>query len=621
MGKSASRKDRFASLREEEIENFNTLFGYYIYISLGDVGMAQLVKRMDAYLSKFTADHPDMAAKLGDFYVAKTTLDKWDSEDTGKPSRWQPLILIGIICDLTYARMDRLLSYSGHPSLEVLLDKEAKPEERIFLRKWFQETPLQKFEVTLNQIKIHSEKTFTTVEGIAEQLSFLATTTQERVSVLGMVEESKPRLFYVPSDISYFTGRESQLKQLKQHLIETNGSRIATIAGITGMAGIGKSLLAIHFAHKYEKYFPDGVFFLSADSDPVDVLAKKFAFYARHPIDPQLQLSATEIMQSVFRDRQALLIFDNVKDATILSLLPGGEKCAVIITTRHRGQLADLDAYGAATVDLPGFTLDEMMVLLTHQIGQEQLSGHQQAAETIHKLVGGLPLAIQIIGSTLKRRKYMTLTTYLELLQQETDMLSRLKVQGNNNLNVEASFTLSVKLLEKEERELFARLGACVAEDFSFSAALAVSGQSVTLVNDTIGRLIELSFINQGRDTDRFVLHPLLFVFARNLARTEGLLEDAEQRHTEYFFQYLQKRQGSSALDVKGLLSEIDALLLTAQRLKGDLDKSIDFYIRLEPLLQSIGYCSQALAILDTLLEEGRKQQRPYEIAYCLLQR
>jgi tetratricopeptide (TPR) repeat protein/nucleoside phosphorylase len=491
-------------------------------------------------------------------------------------------------------------------------------------------TDSKKFESKRNPIKAPTEKIHLAVEGMytsgGEEVgdsSFLTEIHQEIPLPFRRAGEPGQQYVYLPSDIADFTGREYQLKQLEHHLIDSERLRVTPIASITGTGGMGKSALAIHFAHRYRDRFPDGIIFLSVDSDPVDVLAKKFAFFAHSPIDSELQLSAAEIMQSVFRNRRALLIFDNVEDVAVLSLLPGGERCAVIITTRDRGHSTYLDAYEAAAIDLQRFTLEETKTLLNHQIGQERIDADHQAIETIHELVGGLPLAIRIIGSTLKLQKRMTLTEYLELLQkeiQESDSLSRLKVRRDKNRNVEASFSVSVNLLENEERALFACLGACIAEDFGFSTALAVSGQNATMVNDAMGRLLELSLINQGRADDRFVLHPLLSVFARKLARNEGILEGAEQRHTEYFVRYLQKRQNSSSLEVEESLREIDALLITAKRLKNDLGKAIEFYEWLDPILQSIGYWSQAIDILDALLKEGREQKRPYAIAYCLLQ-
>ena len=152
---------------------------------------------------------------------------------------------------------------------------------------------------------------------------------------------SSPPFILPQHDIPFFTGREQELKQLETLLLNTQaqGPRVAAIAGLTGTGGMGKSALACHFATLYRHEFRDGVIGLRVDGAQVDALAQRFADLSSVKIDPERGLSAAEIMQSVFQKRQALLIFDNADDAAMQKLHPGGNTCAVIVTTRNRALL------------------------------------------------------------------------------------------------------------------------------------------------------------------------------------------------------------------------------------------------------------------------------------------
>ncbi len=438
----------------------------------------------------------------------------------------------------------------------------------------------------------------------------------------GTQEVKKPPPFILPQlDIQHFTGREAELEQLESLLLNPSGPRMAGIAGLTGTAGMGKSALAIHFAKTHRDQFPDGVIGLRVDGGQVDTLAQRFASHVGVVIDPQQQLSAAEIMQSVFQRKQALLIFDNAEDSTVQVLHPGGDKCAVIVTTRNRGLLRSFGIQASAQVDLQRFSFEETKQLLSQIFGERRVTSESDAVQAIHDLVGGLPLAIQIVGSTLVDQPFTTLSEYAAMLSNEKKRLSYLRDPDDPELDVRASFMLSLKYLDEDQISLFACLGACAPEGFSLQTAQLVSGQNEGAVRSGMGRLLRLSLINQGAEPDRFVLHPLLFLFSRELGQERNFLALAEQRHTDYFSHYADEYRGLSLTKLDALEKELDALLLTAKRLTNDLIASNAFYLSIEPFLQARGYWSQALELLDLILDVARSDGDFYRVTHCLLQR
>ena len=422
-------------------------------------------------------------------------------------------------------------------------------------------------------------------------------------------------------DIPDFTGRVKELEKLRQLLLNPDSSRTTRIVGVVGTGGMGKSTLVNHFATKYKEYFPDGVYGLHVGRKAADVLAQEFASLADAPYDPQHQPET--IMQNAFSDRQALLIFDNVEDAAwIRTLNPGGEKCAVIVTTRNRGVLAS-NISQSMCIDLDGFTFKETEEFFIQLLGKQRVDAELESLQKIYHMVGALPLALRIIGSALLNQKITTLAKYSERLERERQKPSLSSFLQNRNdaeLNVYASFSLSLNFLSEDEKLLFACLGACAQEGFSYMTAQAVSDLDEDLVTDGMVQLCQLSLVNQSTADDRYILHPLLFNFARELAKKQALLTIAEQRHTAYFVAYTQEHKTLFFEDSEALERELDALILTGERLKDDMKRAVSFYMSLKPLLQSRGYWSRALNWISMLSDAAEKEEDIYYRAFCLMQ-
>lgn len=184
---------------------------------------------------------------------------------------------------------------------------------------------------------------------------------------------------------------------------------------------------------------------MRVDGGQLETLARRFAYHIGVEIDGKRELSAAEIMQSVFREKRALLIFDNAEDSTIQALQPGGATCALILTTRNRGLLRGLDIPPAAQVDLPRFELEETVNLLGKITGVERIADQLEIISDIHELVGGLPLALRIVGSTIADQTFTPLADFAAMLRDEKTRLSYLRDADNPNLDVRASFELSLK--------------------------------------------------------------------------------------------------------------------------------------------------------------------------------
>ena len=432
--------------------------------------------------------------------------------------------------------------------------------------------------------------------------------------------------FILPQlDIPSFTGRREELHQLESAIFNTAGLRLAGIAGLTGAGGMGKSVLAFHFATIYRDRFPDGVIGLRVDGGDPEILAQRFASYTGTTIPTGQELTASEIMQSVFQNKQALLIFDNAEDGAVKLLRPGGNRCAVIVTTRNKGLLKNLEIPEAGHIDLTPFTFEEMCELLGNLIGNQRIASEPEAAKRIYDLVGGLPLAIRIVGGALDDQPFTTLAEFAQLLAGEKARLELLRDPDDPDLNVAASFELSLNRLESlketEVIRVFACLGACPSKGFSLLAAQVVSEQDEITIKRILGRLVRLSLVNRGDQADEFTLHPLLFLFARRKAEYYGWLSDAEQRHTYFFLSYVRDHGVPSSDNFKALEVELKSLLLAGRRLATNQQPNYGFYIALEPFLEANGHWSQALDLIDLFSAAARDNADFSAMAQFSLQR
>ena len=407
-------------------------------------------------------------------------------------------------------------------------------------------------------------------------------------------------------DVSTFTGREKELQQLENVLLNSQGSRACSIVGLAGGGGIGKSALAFHFATIHKDDFPDGVIGLRVDGKDVDTIAREFVRECVGELESEDDRDATTLMQEFFAHRRMLLIFDNADDASIKKLRPSGGRCAVIITTRIRTLASSLDISDEGAIDLDPLSLDDALTLLKKILGDERIDAELASAYEIIRLVGNLPLALQIVGAAL-RKCPRSLADYGSSLQQEKNRLNRLQVRGDSDLNVETSLNLSLELLSKKEKDFFACLSACAEDGFARRTAMAATGCSDEWeTDDNLAKLYELSLLNYTKTGEyRFVLHPLVRIYAKNLAIESDVYAIAQERHANFFVERLQDDDLENAVVVAEVAADLEDVLLAAEWMRNQQGESeqgkrtrYKFATKLQPLFERYGHWQKAITLM-----------------------
>jgi tetratricopeptide (TPR) repeat protein len=345
------------------------------------------------------------------------------------------------------------------------------------------------------------------------------------------------RPFQAPARTGDLLGRERLIRDLQAALLEANGGRILAL---TGMGGIGKTTTAIHLAHSLRQHFADGVLWANAAaSQPVAILGSwAHAFDWNFSALPDLE-SRAAALRGLLAEKSVLLIFDDVRNADdIRPLIPGGERCAVLITTRSIEIAVSLNAHISP---LSPLDLEGSLALMVNFLGEQRVHAEQEAAEEICELLGHLPLAVEIVSQRLSTHRRRKLADLAERLRDAQARMTELKVSDRQ---VRASFEISWEVLEPQLQEVFAHLGIFRGLSFDAQALAAVAELPLRQAENCLYTLADLSLVSEDGDI-LYRQHPLLADFAfENLSDIPII----EARLARYFLNYAETHH-ADALD------------------------------------------------------------------------
>jgi DNA-binding SARP family transcriptional activator/tetratricopeptide (TPR) repeat protein len=326
----------------------------------------------------------------------------------------------------------------------------------------------------------------------------------------------------LPAGASDFTGRTAEVALLSALLGRRAVGRIApVVAVISGLAGIGKSALAVHASHLAAPLFPDGQLYVnlagsSGDpAEPADVLAGLVRDLGLPAADvPAREAERAARYRSLLAGREVLVVLDDAHDAAqVRPLLPGSAGCAVLITSRNK--LTGLA--GTVPVDLGALAPDEGLDLFRRIVGEARAAGEPAATERVVSSCAGLPLAIRIAAAKLAARPNWSIARTADRLEEAQSRLTELQA---GDLAVAASFQLSYDALPQNAAHAFRLLGLAAPGQFSSNAAAALFGTQPRTAEDLLEALVDANLL-ETPEQDQYRLHDLLRLFAAELARTE----------------------------------------------------------------------------------------------------
>ncbi|ALG08298.1 AfsR/SARP family transcriptional regulator [Kibdelosporangium phytohabitans] len=341
----------------------------------------------------------------------------------------------------------------------------------------------------------------------------------------------------LPANVSGFTGRAGHVQALDDMFESSN---IVTVAGV---GGVGKTALALHWAHRNAERAPDGQLYLNLRGyastppmEPDEALARLLRGLGigreKLPATPDEQAA---MYRSLLADRQMLVVLDNAATADqVRPLLPGSPSCPVVVTSRD--DLRGLTAVdGASLLVLDVLAPGESLALLTRIIGAARVEAEPQHAAQLTELCGHLPLALRIAAAHLSSQRYLTIEDYLGELT-EGERLTRLAIDEDREVAVRASFDLSYEKLDADTRRMFRLLGAVPGPDTTLPAVAALADLPTRQAARLMDRLVTAHLVEVPA-AGRFQQHDLLRLYARE--RTVDSAQDAEDARHRLFDWYL----------------------------------------------------------------------------------
>ena len=322
----------------------------------------------------------------------------------------------------------------------------------------------------------------------------------------------------LPRDLPVFAGRRTQLDDLL-HI----PGELATVI-IHGTAGVGKTALAVHWAHQVSQRFPDGQLYVNlrgfeADGAAVDPGEAVWWFLEALgvpgpsiPADPDAR---SALYRSVLADRRCLIVVDNACDAEqVLPLLPGGSGCLVLVTSR--GHLPGLVAVsGARTITLDVLTEAEAHELLVRRVGAERVAAEPAAAGELIRLCGRLPLALAVICSRLASNRSFALAAVADELRQSHGTLDGFAGAGSS-ADVRTVLSWSYRALTSPSATLFRRWALNPGTDIGVPAAASLAGCAPGQAQSQLRDLVAAGLAVEPKP-GRYGRHDLLGWYASEL--------------------------------------------------------------------------------------------------------
>lgn len=345
----------------------------------------------------------------------------------------------------------------------------------------------------------------------------------------GQESETQPKPQQLPADVRGFVNRQEELRELDAILTGEDGEPlVVTVCVIVGTAGVGKTSLAVHWAHQVRSRFPDGQLYVNLRGyDPGEPVSAHDALYqfltALHVPSqaiPADQEARAALYRSYLADKRMLVVLDNAASVSqVRPLLPASARSLVLVTSRNR--LSGLVARdGAHRIPLGTLTAEQAVALLrVVTAGYRPEDDHEKLAE-LARLCARLPLALRIAAERAVSHPYMRLDDLIDTLRDESALWSALSADDEEADAMATVFAWSYRALPKEAAELFRALGLHPGSAFHTGAAAALAGVELGRARHLLD-VLEGAHLLEQTGPERHEFHDLLRAYASDQAQQQ----------------------------------------------------------------------------------------------------
>jgi tetratricopeptide (TPR) repeat protein len=345
----------------------------------------------------------------------------------------------------------------------------------------------------------------------------------------------------LPLAVRDFTGRADHLAALDEllpdeHTRQADPAGAVVITAIDGTAGVGKTALALYWAHRVRHRFPDGTLYVNLrgygpgqPATAAEVLDSFLRALGCPPRQIPIALAAqSALYRSLLTGRRVLIVLDNANSAEqVRPLLPGSPGCLVLITSR--ASLTGLVVNEAATrLTLDLLTSSEAMDLVRESLGADRVAAESQAVTTLIRICARLPLALRIATARVASRPHLAIADVVAEMEVDRARLDALSPCGDDPTSVRAVFDWSYHRLDAGQAQLFRRLGLHPGPEISLHAAAATADLDLADTRRLLDALIDAHLV-EAVTRDRYRMHDLLYAYAADRAEHTDSSADRER--------------------------------------------------------------------------------------------
>jgi len=344
-----------------------------------------------------------------------------------------------------------------------------------------------------------------------------------QLSLSGNARQPSPR--QLPAVAGHFTGRQDELKTLAGIVGQTEAGTVV-ITAINGMAGIGKTALAVHWAHQAAGSFPDGQLYVNlrgfGPSAPMSPAEAVSGFLAALGVRPERWPAGFDaqvgLYRSVIAGKRLLIVLDNARDTDqVRPLLPGSPGCLVLVTSR--ASLAGLAvSEGAHVLTLDVLSEDEARELLERRLGRGRAVAEPDAVGELITLCGGLPLALAIVAARACARPGFPLQDLAAEIRDGSGRLDALDA-GDVASSIRAVISWSYQSLSRHSARMFRLLGLHPGPDVTAQAAASAASLALPAARGCLRELTQAHLLTEHQP-GRYAFHDLLRAYAADQALT-----------------------------------------------------------------------------------------------------
>jgi tetratricopeptide (TPR) repeat protein len=329
--------------------------------------------------------------------------------------------------------------------------------------------------------------------------------------------------------VARLAGRESDLAEINAAFKESSGSIIV----ITGTAGVGKTTLAVYWAHEAAADFPDGQLYVDlggfgrnvAPLSPDEAL-RDFLAALDVPAEriPTTTVARSTMYRSVIASRRMIVVLDNAVDADqVRPLLSGGPGCFTIVTSRNQlGSLIAIQGARLQTLDL--LTEAGARQMLRHRLGDARMAAEPEATESIIARCARLPLALAVVAARVAAHPATSLRSIAGEIMSVANGLDMLAIDDGTIADVRSVLSWSYRMLAPAAARLFRLLSVHPGPDIDVRACAHLAASTVDQTRGVLAELARAHLVSEGAGA-RYAMHDLLRAYSRELAGTEGVDE------------------------------------------------------------------------------------------------